>query len=90
MSENSRSNLFYFSSEFDRTKVVEENTDMDEVYGDKVCIPEESVQGAQHCPAPQGVQSTADEEGAPQVEDAVGAVGRQVRQKEECVGHLEV
>lgn len=53
-------------------------------------IPENRVKEALHSPAPEGEEGAADEDGAPQVEHPVHAVGREVREEEEGVRQLEV
>lgn len=63
---------------------------MDEVDQDEDGVPEEGVEGAQDDPAPQREEHAPDGERDAQVEDAVDAVGRQVRQEQEDVGELEV
>lgn len=63
---------------------------MHEVDEDEDGVPEEGVEGAEDDPAPKGEEHAADGEGDAQVEDAVDAVGRQVREEKEDVCELEV
>lgn len=82
--------LLNLLGELDGPEPVEERADVYEIDGDEKGVPERGVEPTDDHPGPERKEGTADEQGAPQIEDAVQAARGQVRQQEEGVRQLEV